>query len=60
VPIFIKLEHTLEEVNTILAALAKRPFEEVADLIVKIQAAGKSAIDDAQAPVQSADSAVES
>jgi len=53
--ILINLEHTLEEVNSILAALAERPFKEVADLIVKIQAKGKAAIDASQAAAQPLD-----
>jgi hypothetical protein len=58
--ILINLEHTVEEVNSILAALAERPFKEVADLIVKIQAKGQEALASAQvsepivaAPVES-------
>ena len=35
--LLITIEHTVEEVNAILLALAKRPFEEVNDLIVKIR-----------------------
>jgi len=47
--ILINLEHTVEEVNAILAALAERPFKEVADLIVKIQAKGREVLASAQA-----------
>lgn len=36
----IKLELSIEEVNTILAALSKQPFEIVAQLINKIQEQG--------------------
>jgi len=35
--LIVNIEHTVEEINTILLALAKRPFEEVNDLIVKIR-----------------------
>jgi len=33
----INLEHTVEEINAILNALALRPYAEVADLIHKIK-----------------------
>ena len=33
----INLEHTVEEINAILNALASRPYAEVADLIHKIK-----------------------
>jgi len=33
----ITIEHTVEELNSILMALAERPFKEVANLIVKIK-----------------------
>lgn len=33
----IRLEHTIEEANVILAALGQQPFVKVADLIHKIQ-----------------------
>lgn len=36
----IKLEITLEEANTILAALGQQPYLKVADLIQKIQGQG--------------------
>ena len=36
----IKLELNLEEVNTILASLGKHPFENIFQLINKIQAQG--------------------
>ena len=35
--LLIDLEHSIEEINIILLALAKRPFEEVNDLIIKIR-----------------------
>lgn len=37
----IKLELTVEEVNTILRSLGKHPFEEIANLIVKIKQQGE-------------------
>lgn len=40
----IKLELTVEEVNTILTALAARPYYEVAELIGKIQTEGETQI----------------
>ena len=36
----IKLELTLDEVNTILASLGKHPFESIFQLVGKIQAQG--------------------
>jgi len=33
----INLEHTVEEINSILTALAAKPYAEVADLIHKIK-----------------------
>jgi hypothetical protein len=36
----IKLELEINEVNTILAVLGKHPFEEVANLVVKIKQQG--------------------
>ena len=33
----IKIEHTVEELNAILQALAAKPYAEVADLIHKIK-----------------------
>lgn len=37
----IKLDLTIEEVNTILRSLGKHPFEEIANLIVKIKQQGE-------------------
>jgi hypothetical protein len=37
----IKLELTVEEVNTILRSLGKHPFDEIANLIVKIKQQGE-------------------
>ena len=53
--ILIKLEHTVEETNVILAALAERSFKEVADLIRKIQTQGKAALEASQAAAQPLD-----
>jgi hypothetical protein len=41
----IKLELEINEVNTILACLGKRPFDEVADLIVKIKKQGDTQVE---------------
>jgi len=49
----ITLEHTIEEINTILLALSKRPFEEVAELIAKIRGEGEKQVS-SQAPAQNA------
>ena len=46
----IKLELTVEEVNTILRSLGKHPFDEIAQLIVKIKQQG-----DPQAVAQAAE-----
>lgn len=37
----IKLELSIEEVNTILRSLGKHPFDEIAALIVKIKQQGE-------------------
>ena len=42
-PFTVTIEHTLEELNTILLALAKKPFEEVANLIAKIHVSANEA-----------------
>lgn len=50
----IKLELEINEVNMILAVLGKHPFEEVANLVVKIKQQGDpqaEAITAAAAPV---------
>jgi hypothetical protein len=36
----IKLELTIDEVNTILRSLGKHPFDEIAQLVVKIKQQG--------------------
>jgi hypothetical protein len=49
----IKLELSIEEINTILRVLGKHPFEEVIELISKIKQQGDpqaQAIADAQLP----------
>ena len=40
----IKLELEINEVNTILAVLGKHPFEEVANLVVKIKPEDKEKV----------------
>lgn len=54
----IKLELTIDEVNTILRVLGKHPFEEVVTLVTKIKQQGDPQVDAivqaqqaAQAPV---------
>lgn len=42
----IKLNLTIEETNYILNVLAERPYNEVADLIMKIQQQGNEQIAD--------------
>ena len=46
----ITIEHSIEELNTILTALAERPFKEVASLIVKIKSLAEAQMGAAQAP----------
>lgn len=53
--ILINLEHTLEEANLILAALADRPFKEVNDLINKIRANATQQLSVAQVPAPATD-----
>jgi len=48
----INLSHSIEEINAILQALAKRPFEEVADLITKIKTSAMAQLAPAPAPVE--------
>ena len=40
----ITIEHTVEELNSILMALAERPFKEVANLIVKIKSMAEAQV----------------
>lgn len=42
----IKLELTIEEVNTILRSLGQHPFAEIATLIGKIKAQGDPQVDE--------------
>ena len=42
--ILVTIEHTVEELNSILMALAERPFKEVANLISKLQSHGQAAL----------------
>jgi hypothetical protein len=44
----IKLELTVDEVNTILRSLGKHPFEEIANLIVKIKQQGEPQVPQAE------------
>lgn len=43
----ITLELTVQEVNAVLGALAKRPFEEVANLFSKVQQQAQSQVQQA-------------
>lgn len=47
----IKIELTVQEVNTILASLGKHPFVEIAELITKIKNQGDAQVAE-QAPVE--------
>jgi hypothetical protein len=42
----IKLDLTIEEVNTILRSLGKHPFDEIANLIVKIKQQGEPQVEE--------------
>lgn len=42
----IKLELTIEEVNTILRSLGKHPFEEIVTLISKIKQQGEPQVEE--------------
>lgn len=44
----IKLELTIDEVNTILRSLGKHPFDEIANLIVKIKQQGEPQVAEMQ------------
>jgi hypothetical protein len=48
----IVIEHTIEEINKIIVALAKQPFEEVHELIAKIRLEGQKQIAESQAKAQ--------
>jgi len=45
--VLVTIEHTVEELNSILIALAERPFKEVAGLIAKLQNHGQQALSNA-------------
>ena len=55
----INLEHTVEEINAILAALASKPYAEVADLIHKIKFKAEQQIVAAAKAVEDGAKAVE-
>jgi len=55
--LLVNIEHSIEEINTILLALSKRPFEEVNDLINKIRGNATQQIAVAQAAPVVADPA---
>jgi hypothetical protein len=42
----IKLDLTIEEVNTILRSLGKHPFDEIASIIVKIKQQGEPQVEE--------------
>jgi len=50
----IKLELTIEEVNTVLRSLGKHPFEEIANLIVKIKQQGEPQVAELQNQLEAA------
>ena len=47
--ILVTIEHTVEELNSILMALAERPFKEVANLIAKLRSHGQQALNNTAA-----------
>jgi len=47
--VLVTIEHTVEELNSILIALAERPFKEVAGLIAKLQSHGQQALNNTTA-----------
>lgn len=49
--IVVTIEHSIEELNAILVALAERPFKEVAILIGKLQSHGQLALNTTSAPI---------
>lgn len=53
----IKLDLTIEEVNTILRSLGKHPFDEIANLIVKIKQQGEPQVAELQKQLEAANSA---
>jgi hypothetical protein len=50
----VTLELTVEEVNIILASMAKMPFEAVADLITKVQREGSRQLSPQDIPDEAA------
>ena len=50
----VKLELTVDEVNTILASLGKHPFEAIFQLVGKIQQQGNAQLQAAQAEAPAA------
>ena len=46
----IQIEHTVEELNAILQALAAKPYAEVAELMQKIKTEGEAQLVAAQTP----------
>lgn len=50
----IKLELTIEETNTILRSLGKHPFDEIANLIVKIKQQGEPQVAELQKQLEAA------
>jgi len=50
----IKLELSIEEVNTILRSLGKQPFDEIAALIVKIKQQGEPQVAESSKQLQAA------
>lgn len=53
----IKLELTIEEVNTILRSLGQHPFSEIAALIGKIKGQGDPQVDEIVKQVEAAKAA---
>jgi hypothetical protein len=53
----IKLDLTIEEVNTILRSLGKHPFDEIANLIVKIKQQGEPQVAELAKQVEAAQQA---
>lgn len=46
--ILVNIEHTVEEIETIIRALAERPFKEVAGLIQKLHTEASQKVAEAQ------------
>ena len=56
----LTLEFTIDEANTILAALGQQPYVKVVGLIRKIQGEGSRQLQTQSQPVSAAESVVES